>query len=1110
MASGAGLIAATLSSSALDNLEILDGNYPRAGYFRVAENTIRDEYDGVEESYEEWRDLFSDLSGIMGKTEYEELVKNNPYEQILDWFQRYKQDFPNKYVVVHFNGRGRVPNYRLGEYFAGHWLHFEGCDVLSDLPAESDSSWEEEVWVQVEDTSCFKLDNGRQNNRPDDVTLVRRNPDGSLDWSYAEEVRLQDIDTEGGRILIKRSMFNTTSLSFSSTNTYAAAHIMGGPWGDTFNMVWYGNFSTECPRDAQGRTYADVLCDELAGNFEPGGRWALFDGVEFDVMQGEPGTGYHPSHRAEGHLADVDGDGIQDDGIVDGVQSYGLGVYEFLHDLRDAVGTNRIIAADGRAANAQKVGGGVLNGVEMEGMPAQEPTGFVDWSTPLNMLDFWKPETQTPRFNYGAVRYNKARELSEEELFRYYRLSLAAASFTDGFIMAMSSTTNRLTPALDLTIGREGSAIGWLGAPTGERVHLASQSADELQERGNPVSPDIFLSDNPDMPWLKPNPSNFPAAMQINASGNLEVAPAGTEESFQFKIKNVPYSNEEVFIEMRIRSKGAIPGYPADYNRYITAQVDGITTKAKTLSAYFNSEWQVFRFYFANTVDLVEDTDVVFNPSGEDRLDIEFTVWGPSTPVEISRVTVHDAPEVVYRSFERGAIVANLSESSVDFDLSEASPYLSGIVSVPSKDALFLENQPVWTAGDGKWEDPSNWAGGSLPVDMAAVITNGGVVRVDSTSGNLATGPDSGTAVVLRNNSELSIEGGGLSVRTGLFASEGALLSINGGMLQTTNTLSFNNSVLRVQGGHVVAGDALTDSFILRDGSSFTYSGGELDVSGHWNREMTGLTDSGFNHQGLIGGGDFNAVQVGNSFTPAQMQFKVSLADEAVFRPGDAFVLLEFRSGSWAGSGDDHYFRNADGALIENFNSSAFGDPGQSNSMVYIQGYPFYLNYNANLSLPEFSAGYNVINTGNYLATSAQRQVVLIAAARSYGAWSDDHHLTEGPLGDDDGDGQSNLYEYGLGGNPTNAGILSVDPVSRFVSEEDENWFEYIHLRRIDAGLDYRLELATNLLSGAWTNIGYEVSGSSGDRGDGFESVTNRISTESFDLRFIQLQVREL
>ena len=266
----------------LDKLEIFEEEYPRAGYFRVAEFAIRKFYNGDEGGYRPWSRRMAELSGIMGKTEYEELLDNNPHEQIYTWFKRFKDEYPEKFVIVHMNGRGRIPNYRLEKFSPGHWLYFEGSDVQTSLPAATESKYRKEMWIEVDDPSHFRMDNGMRFNRPDDITLVRKKADGTFDWEHAEYVRL--IEIRGNQLLVQRAMFNSEARAFEAGKTYAAPHVMGGPWETTYNMVWYYNLSTACPRDARGKSCADVLLEELSGNFAEGGRWETFDGVQFEVM----------------------------------------------------------------------------------------------------------------------------------------------------------------------------------------------------------------------------------------------------------------------------------------------------------------------------------------------------------------------------------------------------------------------------------------------------------------------------------------------------------------------------------------------------------------------------------------------------------------------------------------------------------------------------------------------------------------------------------------------------------------------------------------------------------------------------------------------------------
>ncbi len=129
-----------------------------------------------------------------------------------------------------------------------------------------------------------------------------------------------------------------------------------------------------------------------------------------------------------------------------------------------------------------------------------------------------------------------------------------------------------------------------------------------------------------------------------------------------------------------------------------------------------------------------------------------------------------------------------------------------------------------------------------------------------------------------------------------------------------------------------------------------------------------------------------------------------------------------------------------------------------------------------------------------------------------YTAWSDEYGLTGSDTNytaHTDTDGMNQLVEYGLGGNPTNDDAVAVLPIAGMVEDGGTNWMEYIYRRRTDAesrGLDYWLELCTNLTAGGWSSNGYmEIN--SGPLETGFESVTNRISTDSKTNQFIRLQI---
>ncbi|QHI69829.1 hypothetical protein [Tichowtungia aerotolerans] len=106
---------------------------------------------------------------------------------------------------------------------------------------------------------------------------------------------------------------------------------------------------------------------------------------------------------------------------------------------------------------------------------------------------------------------------------------------------------------------------------------------------------------------------------------------------------------------------------------------------------------------------------------------------------------------------------------------------------------------------------------------------------------------------------------------------------------------------------------------------------------------------------------------------------------------------------------------------------------------------------------------------------------------------------------DYDGDGLSNLYEYGLGGDPTDALDQGTSPTVAIENVGGTNWLNYVCPQRSDAGgeLTYSVELTTNLVSGTWVNAGYSVLGTN-VTGDSLDFVTNTVDMME-DQKFIRL-----
>lgn len=136
---------------------------------------------------------------------------------------------------------------------------------------------------------------------------------------------------------------------------------------------------------------------------------------------------------------------------------------------------------------------------------------------------------------------------------------------------------------------------------------------------------------------------------------------------------------------------------------------------------------------------------------------------------------------------------------------------------------------------------------------------------------------------------------------------------------------------------------------------------------------------------------------------------------------------------------------------------------------------------------------------------------VYTQALSGFDLWASDYPtLTGGQLGDDDNDGLINLYEYGLGGDPTNAASIGHVPSYGTLASGGTNYFEYVHARRTTPGngLAYYLEQNNDLVFGTWTNSGDYVEVGIGTLDSDFESVTNWIPTTGKSKEFVRLIIQ--
>jgi hypothetical protein len=467
-----GVSAAAVAAGGLQDLDIFNDGWPHAFFFRQSESIAR----AGRMPFEDWEQMFLRLDGIMGKTLDEELPGTQ--ERNTPIFVRFKQQHPKQTVLLHFNGDARDPRWECGGFFAGHWLYQTGCRVISDVPAQPG-----ECELRVADPRLFRVNMGRFSDKNDDLCLCAIGPDGKPDWNQSEQLELLSIDRAAQTLRVRRGAFGTVPRTFAARKAYLAAHVVEGPWAKNAHLLWLYNYSTHCPRDTRGRNCVDALVEDLAPRFLPGGALSSLDGLEFDVLMFSPYGGGN-------HQVDADGDGKTDGAVFDGINTYGLGVFEFCRRLREKLGPDKIIMADGHSELHQR-SFGILNGIESEGWPDLSDAGIADWSGGLNRHEFWRLNAFKPALNYTNHKFVERGTKPGEILkmtpipLSISRLVMAAGMFTD------STFTYCIPPAGGKDVGVYdelwmGAAHRrqWLGKPLAPPVRLALRAPDLFQGNG--------------------------------------------------------------------------------------------------------------------------------------------------------------------------------------------------------------------------------------------------------------------------------------------------------------------------------------------------------------------------------------------------------------------------------------------------------------------------------------------------------------------------------------------------------------------------------------------------------------------------------------------------
>ncbi len=386
------------------------------------------------------------------------------------------------------------PVHGSGTVFAGHWLYHAGTTLKQPASAAA-------VELFVQDTSRLVVGQ---------YLVLHDAPAGS--FKNAEHAKVTSLDAATGRVGVTRGYKSTAVLH--PAGSVVALHKLGWEGAGAAGVEsWSFNLSTACPKDASGRTLADVETDWIVANLDRDAdgdpvAGLRVDGVYFDA---DP-------YFAEGASLDVDNDLVADGGFgASGENLWGAGMEALYASLSAKLPAGKLLIGGDRYTRGLK-----LNGTQMESCPSDK---YGNTASPTyNKLD-------SVLAIYGYRMHHSRRAPEYTDIFNRlstalypigtvttttnapFRFAFGLALLEDGFYAQEDNCKDMSTGAytrlwddpwwdeyaVDVTPGSatfghavasnpaDESAIrahkGWLGAALGPRYRVyAAPGADLLQE----------------------------------------------------------------------------------------------------------------------------------------------------------------------------------------------------------------------------------------------------------------------------------------------------------------------------------------------------------------------------------------------------------------------------------------------------------------------------------------------------------------------------------------------------------------------------------------------------------------------------------------------------
>lgn len=398
-------------------------------------------------------------------------------------YETVRATYPEKTMIKQMAWGGTM-GIDLESIYPGHCLMKTGTKLTADCLATT-----ADTVLHVEDHALIAASQAAIDNATATAAyalLYALDANGRPDWSQAEHVSLISVNTTLGTVTVRRGQLGSSPLAFTSGQAVIARHMM------FWSNQWQLNFSLECPRGGPfNMTAAEWFALRMAQEIHLAGA----DGIEFDVARWQWGF---PANNP----MDCDNDLVADYGYIDGVNSFGLGGQVMVGQLRELLGSERIIQMDGNEALFGQRGWKYVNGVQLESFPMANK--FDRYSESFRHLRQWIGNvSETVAFSYPFTKtpttlFGNAYDTDGSTVDWRFRVGFAAALLTGMPHPFASITDINFDPAnpdanppdleedkgffkWDEYVGGDLNDWKWMGAPQGEALQtLGSREADLL------------------------------------------------------------------------------------------------------------------------------------------------------------------------------------------------------------------------------------------------------------------------------------------------------------------------------------------------------------------------------------------------------------------------------------------------------------------------------------------------------------------------------------------------------------------------------------------------------------------------------------------------------